>query len=55
MYRPKSRLAAFLTAGAALMIPLGSYLKDGGILHGLAIAACLLATGLIALDIRREG
>jgi hypothetical protein len=42
------------SAIAAIAVPVGSYLKDGGLFHGLAISCSLVATALTAIEIRKR-
>ncbi len=51
---PRDRLWAALAASvlAAVLVPLGSLLKDGGVLHGLAIGSALSAAALVATVLR---
>jgi len=48
------RIALIASAIAAIAVPVGSYLKDGGLFHGLAICCSLGAATLIAIEIRKR-
>jgi hypothetical protein len=48
------KLALVGSAVAAIAVPVGSYLKDGGLFHGLAIASSITAATIIAIQIRKQ-